>query len=43
MIMARAIRWDGTAANGVGVASGIYLYRLEAEGFVASRLMTFLK
>jgi hypothetical protein len=37
------VRWDGTAANGVGVASGIYLYRLEAEGFVASRLMTFLK
>jgi hypothetical protein len=36
--------WDGTDRSGRSVASGVYVYRLEAPGgFVASRKMTLLR
>jgi hypothetical protein len=35
--------WDGRSDNGDAIASGIYLYRLEADSFVASRKMILLK
>jgi flagellar hook assembly protein FlgD len=31
------IIWEGTAADGHHLADGFYTYRLEANGFVASR------
>ena len=37
------IRWDGVDSNGKGVASGIYLYRIAANGFVSSKKMMLLK
>ncbi|MDH4070240.1 MAG: choice-of-anchor B family protein [Ignavibacteria bacterium] len=43
-----AVEWDGTGSSGRQVASGIYLYRLEAAGeagtrFTDMRKMVFLK
>ena len=35
--------WDGTAAGGNTVSSGVYFYRLETEEFVATRKMMLLK
>ena len=35
--------WDGADALGRRVASGIYLYRLQADGFTAGRRMLLLK
>ena len=35
--------WDGRDAHGTPAPSGIYLYRLEADGFVAQKQMIFLK
>ena len=37
------LSWDGTDQCGAGVASGIYVYRLSAGDFVASRSLLFLK
>jgi hypothetical protein len=37
------VEWDGTNDAGQAVASGTYLYRLEADGFVQSRSLTLLK
>jgi flagellar hook assembly protein FlgD len=39
-------RWDGRDAAGRGVASGVYIYRLEVEGeraFTASRRMILVR
>jgi hypothetical protein len=36
-------RWNGENGNGDRVASGVYLYRLEAEGFTESKKMILLK
>ena len=35
--------WDGKDARGLQVASGIYVYRLETDGFVATRKLTLMK
>jgi hypothetical protein len=37
------VRWDGRSQDGVAVASGVYLYRLEIPGFVETRRMVLLK
>jgi len=37
------VRWDGTDAAGTLVASGVYLYRLEAQGFIQIRPMLLVK
>lgn len=38
-----SVEWNGTNDNGKRVASGVYLYRLKAEGSVESRKMLLLK
>ena len=38
-----AVEWNGRGADGLTVASGVYLYRLEAIDFSASRKMILLK
>jgi len=35
--------WDGRGQNGEQVSSGVYFYRLNAEGIVQTRRMVFLK
>ena len=37
------ITWDGRNANGRGVSSGVYLYRLTAESFNQTKKMLLLK
>jgi len=37
------VTWDGTDSRGDDVASGIYLYRLTADGYETSKKMMFLK
>jgi hypothetical protein len=37
------VDWDGTDASGRPVASGVYVYRVEADGQAASRKMVLLK
>lgn len=37
------IVWDGKTNNGITAASGIYLYRMAADGFVQQRKMMFIK
>ena len=38
-----SIAWDGTNANGVAVASGVYVYRLRAGEFTASKKLLLLR
>ena len=38
-----SIRWNGTASDGKRVATGLYLYRIVADDFVASKKMLLLK
>ena len=40
---ARSIRWDGTDESGRALASGVYLYRLEAGGRVQTRRLVLLR
>jgi len=35
--------WDGTDENGSSVSSGVYLYRMYADGFVNSKKMLLIK
>ena len=37
------LRWDGADSKGNPVASGVYLYRLEAGGFTQARKMVLLR
>jgi hypothetical protein len=37
------VRWDGTNDHGMGVSSGVYIYRLKAGSFVQSRKMMMLR
>ena len=37
-----AVNWDGTADRGGVVASGLYVYRMEADGIAAARKMLLL-
>ncbi|MCK4513070.1 PKD domain-containing protein, partial [bacterium] len=39
----RAVAWDGRDNSGAAVSSGVYLYRLEAEGYEAVRKAVLLK
>jgi len=38
-----SVVWDGTGTNGLRVASGMYLYRLEANGFLAQKKLVLTK
>jgi hypothetical protein len=38
-----SVVWEGTDKNGRSVASGVYLYRIEAGGLSASRKMVLMK
>ena len=38
-----SVQWDGRDSSGKAVASGVYLYRLEAEGFTQSKRLVILK
>ena len=37
------IVWDGTSIQGKPVASGVYFYRIQADGFTRSKKMLLLK
>jgi len=37
------IHWDGTDEHGNQVASGVYIYRIEAEGFINSKKLLLLR
>ncbi|MFH1501771.1 MAG: C25 family cysteine peptidase [Candidatus Eisenbacteria bacterium] len=39
----RAVTWDGTDEDGHKVASGVYLYRMEAGSHTAQKMMVLLK
>ncbi len=39
----KSVTWDGMNEAGVRVASGVYLYRLEAGDFTAKRSLTLMK
>ncbi len=39
----KSVTWDGTDAKGNKVASGVYLYRIEAGDDVAKKMMVLLK
>ncbi len=39
----QSVLWDGTASGGHPVATGVYFYRLEADGQVMSRRMMLIK
>jgi hypothetical protein len=38
-----SVPWDGTDASGTPAASGIYLYRVSARGFTATKKMTLVR
>jgi flagellar hook assembly protein FlgD len=37
------VTWNGRTDDGRSVASGVYFYHLQAEGFTATKKMTLLK
>jgi flagellar hook assembly protein FlgD len=37
------VLWDGRNAGGQSVASGVYLYRLNADGVVQTKRMVLMK
>jgi hypothetical protein len=40
---AYAVEWDGRDGRGVPVASGLYVYRLEADGGRLSRKLALIR
>ena len=38
-----SVTWDGTDINGLNVATGLYIYTLEAEGISLSHKMMLMK
>ena len=39
----KTIKWDGTDDRGQKVSAGLYLYRIETEGFTDTKKMALLK
>ena len=39
----KMIQWDATDQFGHGVSSGVYIYKLEAEGSIETKKMIYLK
>ncbi|PJA55007.1 MAG: hypothetical protein CO167_00640, partial [Candidatus Marinimicrobia bacterium CG_4_9_14_3_um_filter_48_9] len=37
------VNWNGTDALGKAVSSGVYFYRMNADGFTAQHKMLYLK
>ncbi|MCH8875056.1 T9SS type A sorting domain-containing protein [candidate division KSB1 bacterium] len=38
-----SVVWNGNDSRGVKVASGVYVYRLEAKGFALSKKLVLMK
>jgi len=38
-----SVRWDGRDGRGVDVGSGVYLYRMEADGLAETAKMVFIR
>jgi flagellar hook assembly protein FlgD len=38
-----SVPWNGESVNGTGLSSGVYIYRLEAGHFAATRKMVLLR
>jgi hypothetical protein len=37
------VAWDGTSSDGMSASSGVYFYRVSANGFTATKKMTLVK
>ena len=37
------VKWDGTSEYGIKLASGVYIYRIEAGSFTKTRKLVFMK
>jgi flagellar hook assembly protein FlgD len=37
------VEWDGTDNDGNGVSSGVYFYRMTADGYTITKKMSLLK
>jgi flagellar hook assembly protein FlgD len=39
----KTAKWDGTSDLGQKVSAGLYLYRIQTEGFTSTKKMALLK